>query len=278
MEPISAQRDLLGESPVWSRREQALYWVDIHGRQLHRWHAQTGLQDDWSFSETVGCVGLNGTGRPLIAVRSHVVELDPATGDTSFLARPEKAAPNVRFNDGKCDPQGRLIVGTMDEETNAAVGKLWCIEKDGTCRAILIGCRIPNGLAWSRAGDRLYHTDSPSGVIMAYDYDQDLAVLGTGMPFAHVGNGIPDGGTVDEEDHYWCAVHGGSRLERFTPAGKLDRVVKLPVQYPTSCCFGGPGMETLFVTSASRRVPQQERHLQPLAGATLALGVGVRGF
>lgn len=278
METLGDYRDVLGEGPVWCERGQMLYWTDIRRRLIRAHAVGTGERKSWELPELVGSFALREAGGFVVALKSRLAFFDLASGAVTTAAAPEADKEGHRFNDGKCDPAGRFVAGTMEDATRAPLGSLWSLDGSGTCRSLLGGCRIPNGLAWDAAGTRMYFSDTVEGLIRVYDYDPASGACGEGRIFAKVENGGPDGATVDAQGYYWCAIYGGWRIERYAPDGTLDRTVPMPVQNPTSCCFGGPDLNRLYVTSASQRLNEAERAAQPLAGAVFVIDPGVRGL
>jgi sugar lactone lactonase YvrE len=278
MQVIGTFREVLGEGPVWCDIEQALYWTDIRRKLIRRHTPATGETITWELPEIVGSFALRRTGGLVVAMRSEIGLFDPSTGRMEVLAAPEAGKPNHRFNDGKCDPRGRFVVGTMDDVTREPTGSLWSVSGDGSCRALFSKCRIPNGLAWSPDGDRMYFADTGEGTIKVYDYELATGEIGPERLFARLDDGAADGATVDEHGYYWSAIYGGWRLERRAPDGRLDATIDLPVQNPTSCAFGGAALDRLYVTSASQRLSAEQLAAQPLAGAVMVLEVGVRGL
>lgn len=278
MQVVGTFREVLGEGPVWCEREQALYWTDIRRKLIRRHRPATGETVTWELPEIVGSFALRRGGGLIVAMRSDIVLFDPSTGTMERLAAPDADKPSHRFNDGKCDPRGRFVVGSMDDVTREPTGTLWSVSADGSCRALLSNCRIPNGLAWSPDGGRMYFADTGDGAIRVYDYDLATGAISSERTIAQLDDGAPDGATVDEQGYYWSAVYGGWRLERRAPDGRLDATFDVPVQNPTSCAFGGPKLDRLYVTSASQRLSTEELAAQPLAGAVMVLQVGVRGL
>jgi sugar lactone lactonase YvrE len=278
MQVVGTFREVLGEGPVWCEIEQALYWTDIRRKLIRRHSPATGETVTWELPEIVGSFALRRNGGLIVAMRSDIVLFDPSTGRMERLAAPDADKPNHRFNDGKCDPKGRFVVGSMDDVTRDPTGSLWSVSADGSCRALLSNCRIPNGLAWSPDGGRMYFADTGDGAIRVYDYDLATGAIGSERTIAQLDNGAPDGATVDEQGYYWSAVYGGWRVERRAPDGRLDATFDVPVQNPTSCAFGGLDLDQLYVTSASQRLSTEELAAQPLAGAVMVLQVGVRGL
>ncbi|MFN0315633.1 MAG: SMP-30/gluconolactonase/LRE family protein [Burkholderiales bacterium] len=275
---IGTQSDVLGEGPTWCVREQALYWVSIREPAVRRFTPASGKVDTWSMPEAVGSLAIRREGGLLVALRSSLSLFDPASGKLTALASPEAHIEHHRFNDGKCDRQGRFWAGTMHDITRDPVGSLYRLDAQGRCDALQSGIRIPNSLAWSTDGRTMYFADSPLRTIFAYDFDADTGQPSNKREFVRVENpGIPDGAAIDEEDHLWVAIYDGWKLHRYTPKGTLRDVVELPVQRPTMMAFGGADMRTLFITTASQKLTSEELEKQPLAGALLCTQVSVRG-
>lgn len=276
---IGIQSDVLGEGPTWSVREQALYWVSIRLPAVRRYDLATGRVDTWPMPEFIGSLALREGGGLLVALRSGIASYDPVSGRIAMLATPEAHLEHHRFNDGKCDRQGRFWAGTMHDITRDPVGSLYCLDRDGSCRPVLGGIRIPNSLTWSADGRRMYFADSPTRVIRVHDFDPGTGQVSNARVFAQVPEpAIPDGAAMDAEDHLWVALYDGWRLHRYAPDGTLVQVVELPVQRPTMVAFGGADMSTLYITTATQKLTSEELARQPLAGALLSLPAGVAGI
>ena len=275
---VGGTSDILGEGPVWDVLEQALYWVDIRGQALRRLAGANGTATSWPMPEPIGSLALREAGGVLVALRSALAFFDPVSGRFERIAAPEAHLQGHRFNDGKCDRQGRFWAGTMHDVTRDPVGTLYRLDARG-CVAMERGVRIPNSLCWSPDGRTMYFSDSLLRTVFAYPFDPDSGELGTRRVFATVeAPAIPDGATVDRDGFVWCAHYDGWRVVRFAPDGRIDRVIELPVQRPTSCQFGGPGLDTLYITTAKQKLTPPELTAQPLAGALLALDVDVTGL
>jgi len=275
---IGATSDILGEGPIWDVREQALYWVDIRKPAVQRYDWATRTVKSWSMPEMVGSLAVREKGGLVVALKSQIAFFDLATGALDRIASPEVGREAMRFNDGKCDRQGRFWAGTMNDVTRDPEGTLYRLDPVRGCVSMERGIRIPNSLAWSVDSRTLYFADSPLRTIFSYPFDPATGEIGAPLSFATVeAPAIPDGATVDAEGCLWSAHYDGWRVVRFMPDGRIDRVIDLPVQRPTSCQFGGPDLSVLFVTTARQKLTPQELATQPLAGALLALDVGVRG-
>jgi sugar lactone lactonase YvrE len=271
--------DILGESPVWSETDASLYWVDIRGRQVRRCRYPDGVAESWAMPELTGSLALCDGGRLLVALETALVLFDPATGARAPITAPEMAVPRHRFNDGRCDRQGRFWCGSMNDVTRAPEGILYRTGRQHRSDPVVRGVRIPNGLAWSPDGRTMYFADSDVHTIFAYPFEPAAGTLGERRVFATTqAPAIPDGATVDADGFLWSATYDGWQVTRYAPDGRIDRVVPVPVRKPTSCAFGGPDRDILFVTTASQGLTPDERAAQPLAGSVLMLDPGVRGL
>ena len=275
---IGTTTDILGEGTVWCPEAQALYWVDIKAPCVRRWHAATGEVTSWPMPEPVGSLALRRDGGILVALRSAISFFDPETGAIEPKGAPCDDGDDMRFNDGKCDRQGRFWVGTMADEHHAARGRLYRFDARG-CVAVLDGIDIPNSLCWSPDGRTMYFADSPKYTQWAFPYDPGTGEIGERRAFRTVENaGAPDGATVDAEGYVWTAQYHGARVTRSDPQGKVVLTIPLPMTQPTCCAFGGPDLTTLFISSASQNIAPDILAAQPMAGALVSIEVGVRGL
>jgi sugar lactone lactonase YvrE len=276
---VGGETDILGESPVWCGREQALYWVDVRAPAVRRYDDETGKIQSWAMPEMAGSLAVRESGGLIVALATALVFFDPKTGTIERIAEPEAHVPQRRFNDGKCDRQGRFWAGTMDDITRGPEGTMYRLDADRRCVPIFNGIRAPNSIAWSPDNRTMYYGDSYLHSIWAFDFDPDNGTVSNRRDFALLAKpAMADGSTVDAEGFLWNAEYGGGRITRYAPDGRTDRVIEFPFQNPTSCAFGGRNLDTLFVTTASQRLTPEQRAAQPLAGALLALDVGVRGL
>lgn len=276
----------VGESPVWRDDEQALYWVDIPARRLIRVSVPSGARRSWQFPEQIACITFDLDGVLVAGFESglYAVTLgeDDVIAPDNFrkLAAPDFPFPGMRFNDGRCDRQGRFWAGTMVMDMSLAnpAGALFRLGVDGGLSGPVVDALVTqNGLGFSPDGKTMYLSDShpTRRLVWAFDFDVDDGVPSGRRVFAdlHDYSGRPDGAAVDAQGCYWTCANDGARLLRFTPAGKLDREVPLPVTKPAMCAFGGKDLDTLFVTS-----------IRPGAGANahdghvLAVRCGVQGL
>jgi hypothetical protein len=278
---MSEARSLLGEGPIWSPRDNALYWVDILTPTIHCWHAADGRSTDTPLGTMTSVAIPKATGGLLLATSGGLMTLDSAARSMTLLAHPAAERPGNRYNDGKCDRRGRLWISSMDMGTAVNRGSLFRVEADGSWEKMDSGFTVPNGLGWSPDNTRMYFTDTFRRTIYEYDFDLTAGTISHRRPLIvfNEADGKPDGLTVDADGCLWVAAWDAWHIARFAPDGKLLQRIRLPVSRPTSCCFGGPSLETLFVTSASVRLSTQELASAPLSGALFALEVpGVRGL
>ncbi len=282
---ISESRDQVGESPVWSVAEQALYWVDIEGGLIRRldWAHRTALS--WRLPERVGCIALSAQGGVVAAMETGVFAVQlMAEGAVrlSCLATVQHPLVNMRFNDGRCDAMGRFWVSTMcmDMSLAAPVGALYCLDESGLGQPRVDGLITPNGIAFSADGATAYLSDSHPSVqkIWAFDFAAPAGELTNRRLFADMTDlpGRPDGAAVDVNGCYWICGNDAGVVHCFSPQGELLRSLAVPVPKPSMCAFGGRQLDQLLVTSI---LPASESSAQPgLNGAVFALDAGVTGL
>jgi L-arabinonolactonase len=267
-------RNVLGEGALWCPREQRLWWIDISKPSLWSWRLRTGEVEHWGLPKPPGSFALREHGGFLFAFRSGLATLEKPGAELEWLETPELG--DERFNDGKTDRAGRFWTGTMDRKLGSAIGGLYRIEAGFRVQAMDKNfVTIANGIGWSPDDRTMYFTDTPARRIYRYDYDRASGEATNRCVFVEVerGHGGPDGMTVDAEGFVWSAQFDRWCVNRYAPDGRLDRSIRLPVQRPTTCMFGGADLSTLFVTSASFDVEGQAH-----AGGVFALEPGVRGL
>ncbi len=270
----------LGEGPLWSPREAVLYWVDIKAPALHRYRPADGDKTSWVMPEQIGWVIERANGDGLVAgfKDSGFAFLTPGTMAPEVIGQPEPDYPDNRFNDAKADAAGHIWAGTMDDSEREATGSLYRLDPNLDWHRMDKGYVVTNGPAFSPDNRTLYHTDTFEGRIYAFDLSNG-GKLSNKRVFVTIpeGDGYPDGMTCDAEGGVWVAHWGGWRITRFTPEGEVDRVIEMPVSQVTSCTFGGPDLDRLFVTSAAINLGPAELKEQPLAGGLFQIDPGVRG-
>ena len=273
-------RDSLGESPLWDPVTERLFWVDINRCLIHQLDPRTGKITDWPCKTEPGCLGRADNGRLVAGLRDGFYFFSPATGEFERITDPEPGKPENRVNDGKVDRAGRFWAGTMrDPNPDEPCGALYKLEGQ-TALQMLDGIRIPNSLCWSPDNQTLYFSDTRARVIWGFDFNLASGELSNRRLFVDLQGqlGRPDGATVDTEGYLWSAEYGGGRVVRYTPDGTVDKVVNLPVANVTCPTFGGTDYKTLFITTASQRLTENELAEQPLAGGLFSLKVTVAGL
>jgi sugar lactone lactonase YvrE len=265
----------LGEGPCWHAELEALIWVDILRREVH-----LSTPDDdrvYRTPEYPGAAVPRRDGGLLLAMGGFAT-LDLDSGQTSDIAR-LPLDPDVRMNDGKCDPAGRFWAGTMELDGAPERGALYRLDGPGAARRMVEPVTISNGLGWSPDGDWMYFIDTATKTVRRYAFDVG-GELGRPSVLVDTGThtGSPDGMTVDAEGNLWVAFWDGAAVRCYSPAGKLLAEVSLPVLRPTSCTFAGPDLSHLIVTTARDGLTESELRDQPLAGSILVLEPGVAGL
>lgn len=286
IEVALAAADGVGEGPFWDAAGQALWWVDIAGKAVRRWRPTTGEHHSWPMPDFPSAVVLREGGGLLLAMRDGLYFMDPASGALQLFCAPDAERPGNRSNEAKCGPTGEFWLGTMDNNLNPDGspremkddrGALYRVCPDGTFTREVDGVGLSNTLAWTDAGRTLLFADTLTGVISAFAVNDDGS-LGARRVFSDEKlPGYCDGSTIDAEGFLWNARFAGSCLIRFAPDGRVDRVLELPVTNPTCCCFGGPDLRTLYVTSARFGLTPEQLARNPAEGAILAVDAGVTG-
>lgn len=276
VEHFLAAGNKLGEGPLWHSRERALYWVDIEGGCFYRYFPKTGTRETFQLGQPIGCLAFRASGGLVLALRDGLGFWDLESQIFKLVQNPEEGRQNARFNDGRVDRKGRFWTGTLGEDAGSS---LYRLDPDGSIRAMETGITISNGIGWSPDDQTMYYTDSLLRMIYAYNFDSDSGLIKNRRPFVQVpeGEGFPDGLCVDSEGFIWSAHWDGWRITRYDPDGKAERVIPLPVQRPTSCAFGGPELNQLYITSAWTGLSEADRSEQPLAGDLLRIQTDVTG-
>lgn len=271
---------ILGECPLWQPTEQMLYWVDIVKKSLHRLDPKTGQHQRWSFDSEIACIGRLSDGGLIAALRTSIVFIDMPSGLVKVVSEPLGQQQKVMFNDGHCDQQGRFWVGTKHLEECEPKASLYCFNSKGKFREMDKGFTVVNGIVFSPDSQFMYVCDSPKRVIYRYDYQLETGYIKNKIIFAEIpmDAGYPDGLTVDSKGYIWNAHWDGFRITRYSPTGKIDRVIEMPVQKPTSCCFGGPQLSTLYITSASRDLTEEELQKNSKSGCVFSIETDVEGL
>jgi len=240
----------LGEGPVWDAEEQALYFVDILGKKIGRYDYAADAFATWSTKATVGSLALRKEGGAIVAFGDGFGLFDFGSGDVTMLGDPEAHLPSTVWSDGKVDPRGRFLAGTVAIDQKSMICGLYSVDQ-GRITKLDDGFGITNGPCWSPDGRTFYYADCVPCDIYAYDYDIETGAIANRRVFAntrHLG-GIPDGATVDTEGRLWSAICMAGKIACWLPDGTLDRVIEVPPKFVSSVMFGGPKLDRLFVTS-----------------------------
>ncbi len=273
-------RASLGECPVWSVDEQALYWVDINAPSLNRFDPATGHNTVMPMPVSIGCFALRARGGFIVALRDGIwLARADGTLERRIAAAPYNPATH-RFNDGRCDRQGRFLAGAMNEPRDASSAALWRVDADHSVTQVLGDMTISNGLAFSPDGRTMYHADTPTRTVRAFAYDTATGTPAAPRTFAQftAEGDRPDGGAVDSAGNYWTAFYRGGKVLQISPAGVTLAAFDVPALCPTMCAFGGADLRTLYVTSARQHREPDELARLPHSGGIFSMRVDIPGL
>jgi sugar lactone lactonase YvrE len=277
--PIAAG---LAEGPCWWSERNILLWVDIEASRIGLFDPATGNNDFFHLPAHVGAVVPTSVGDLLLATAAGLMRMDPRTGVVTLLLDPEVDRPGNRFNDGKCDPWGRFWAGTMSYDFEPMAGSLWRLDGDGRITRQRSQLTISNGLAWSQDRGTLYFIDSPTLKVMAFPLTSSGEIAAEPSICVQIPedwDAVPDGMCIDAEGMLWIALFGGGAVMRWDPiSGQLLERLAVPCRQVTSCCFGGPHLDQLFITTARREMDAAAIAAEPLAGGLFQADVGVKGL
>ncbi|MBJ7537792.1 SMP-30/gluconolactonase/LRE family protein [Marinomonas transparens] len=268
----------LAECPRWDERTQTLYFVDIDSFKLHAFNTQTQKLESREFDEAIGCFSLAENGGFIAAFRSGVYTFEHFNAPLTIYWLADYDQQTTRFNDGRCDAKGRFLAGTMYSPKDALKGALHQFSH-GQETLIDQAAWTSNGLAFSPDNKIMYYSDTPNHVVYQFDYDLESGTASNKRVFIQFphGNGRPDGAAVDCEGNYWSALYQGQRIVKISPAGQILEEHPVPATYPTMVAFGGPEMNTLFVTSSRSAQSDEELKTFPQAGGIFAIDVNAKG-
>jgi sugar lactone lactonase YvrE len=249
---LPAPMSALGEGPLWDDRDQSLYWLDIPQGRVHRMDAD-GSFASWDVGQRVSAIVPRASGGLVVAGRNGFMTLDLPSGELTMLAPVEQDRPENRMNDGACDRAGRFYAGTMADDERPGAGALYRLDPDLQLTTLLTGVGISNGIGWSPDDRLMYYVDSHAHQVDVFDYDPATGAIDGRRQFAPVGQGDvqPDGLTVDADGGVWVGVWDGGALLRYDPDGRMRDALQLPAARVTSCAFGGPGLDRLYITTAA---------------------------
>ena len=276
VEHVLAAHNQLGEGALWSVDEQALYWVDIERNTFSRFLPTTGVYETVDVGVPIGVLALRTSGGLVMATKKGFALWDKDAAKLRYILNPEFDKPHLRFNDGAVDSRGRFWAGSMG---GTGEGTLYRLDPDGSVHIIIPGVTTPNGIGWSPDDTLMYFTDSGTRTIYAFDYDAVGGNVINRRTFVEVPEeiGTPDGLVVDREGYIWSACWDGAKIVRYTPSGAVDRIIPVPALRPTSCVFGGPTLDELYITSAFTGLSEEQLKQYPLSGDLFRLKVDITG-
>ena len=277
---IDAQANL-GEGAIWHAQKQVLYWVNIMDNEVYIYDPVTNENRTIDVGQYVGTVVPRQSGGLMLALHHGFASLDVDTAELSFVHDPEEHLPDNRFNDGKCDPAGRFWAGTMAlNESGSRAGSLYMMDVDHTVRRMWSDIAISNGIVWTSDHKTMYYIDTPNGTVDSFEYDLETGSIANRQVVVTLPKGVggPDGMTIDAEDMIWVAHWGGSRVTRWNPTtGELLQTVEVPARQVTSCAFGGPDLNQLYITSARKGLDAAALVEYPHSGALFRVTLEVEG-
>jgi len=267
----------LAEGPCWLAERGLLVWVDITAGLVHLFNPATGADRALEVGQPVGAAVPTDDGRLALAVRDGLALLDLDRAEVELIVEVERDLTGNRMNDGKADPAGRVWAGTMALDMRAGAGALYRLDAERNVEVMVPGVSISNGLGWSPDGRLMYYIDSPQGRVDVFDFDTTSGSIANRRPFTQVKGGDPDGMAVDAGGGLWVAIWGGGKVLHFLPDATLSDEIQLPASRVTSCCFGGPELKDLYITTAWQGMTEDERAREPLAGGIFRSRPGVQG-
>jgi len=271
---------ILGEGPLWVARENAVYWVDIVRKKVHRYALADGARRTWTFETEITSMAARQQGGLVGTVRDGFAFIDLETDTIEPVAMPETDIPGNRFNDGKVDENGRYWAGSMDDGEKRESGSLYRLDGDLSLHKMDENYSITNGPTFSVDGKTLYYTDTAKRTIFAFNLSEDGAISNKRI-FVQLEaeeEGYPDGMTVDSENCIWLCHFAGSRITRYSPEGEILNVISMPVPNITSCTFAGSDLDTLYITTARHLLSDEEVRNYPLSGSLFSCKPGVTGL
>ncbi len=271
----------LGEGPVWDENEEKLYWVDILSAKLLVYDPSRKTNMEYDTGEHVGAVALRKPGGLLLALKTGIAFFDLESRKLTRILDPEPGLSGNRFNDGKCDPSGRFWAGTLSYKQVKGAGSLYILFPDLHAERKLREVTVPNGMAWNHDNNQFFFIDSPTGTIFTFDYDDKSGMISNRRTVRQIAEaeGSPDGMTIDEEDGLWVALYGSGKVIRIDPeSGDTLHEIHLPVPNVTSCTFGGPGLDELYITTARENMSALDIKQAPLSGSLFKAKVPCKGL
>lgn len=273
-------RAQLGEGALWNHNTQTFWWVDIEGKLFQIFDPATGENQSWNVGQRIGTVVPDQQGNAIVALQDGIYRLILADGTLQLLAKASHDPERFRFNDGKCDPAGRLWVGSMPMDGSQETAGLYRMDLDYTLTRVLDGVTISNGIVWTADHSTMYYIDTPTMEVREYSFDKETGDIEFRRVAVTVPRemGFPDGMSIDEEDKLWIGHWAGNGIYRWDPlTGELLAKVEVAAKNVTACDFGGQNMDQLFITTASVGMSEEEREQLPHAGGVFWANPGVKG-
>jgi sugar lactone lactonase YvrE len=278
---VVASTDQLGETPLWCPRSRVVWWIDIEKPKLQSFDPRSGEHRLFPFNAGfLGSIALRRTGGLLVALDRKLYTFDPDSEKLELFCAVESDDVDNRLNDGRCDADGRLWIGTMDNKILEPTGAFYSVAGDGTVTRHFGDVRVTNSVAISPDQTTLYFSDTRRFTLYAFDLDVEAGVITNRRVFVDytATRERPDGACVDADGFIWNAIFGGGRVVRYAPDGTTVRTIKVPVTHPTCVCFGGPELDTLYITTARKFLTPEQLATEPWAGSLLATVPGVKGL
>ncbi len=273
-------KNILGEGSFWNHKTGELWWVDIEGMELHTLRIIDKRHRVYSVGARIGTVVPDVAGNAVVALQNGIYTLDLESEAMTLLAHPLDSFSNIRYNDGKVCPAGRFWVGSMHLKQIEGEASLYKVEPDGATKQILSNMTISNGIVWTKDHKKMYYIDTPTGQVREFDYDKSTGAISNERNAVTVPEevGFPDGMAIDADDKLWIALWNGNAVSQWDPnTGELLQKIEVPAHNVTSCTFGGPNLDTLFITTAREDMTPEEEKEFPLSGSVFATVPGVSG-
>lgn len=281
VEYIEGTTAQLGEGSIWDYKNSVLYWIDIEGMKLHKFNPEKDTNTSYELGKRVGTVVPETNNSVIVALKDGLYRRYFSSDSLEFIARPTSLKEEERFNDGKCDPAGRLWVGTMRIQGRVGDSYLYKYEPATGFSEMIDSVSISNGIVWSPDHSRMYYIDTPTGKVMKYDFDNISGHISNPEIAVYIEDslGHPDGMTIDEEGKLWIGMWGGGAVCRFDPvSGHLLNKIEVPAFNVTSCAFGGENLDVLYITTASTGMNDVQKEMYPNAGGLFRVKPGVKGL
>jgi len=270
----------LGEGAIWNYKSQELYWIDIEQQLLHLYNPTKKTNRSIKMPSHIGTVVPINENEVLSALADGVYKTNLKTGESTLFTDMKEQLSEGRLNDGKCDPAGRFWVGSMHWQQETGKAQLYTIDSKSDLTTKIDSVTISNGIVWTKDKKTMYYIDTPTSQIKSYDFDNDTGAITNGKVAVQIPQelGFPDGMTIDEEDMLWVGMWNGNAVIRFNPkTGEVLQKIEVPAHNITSCAFGGENLDTLFITTASIDMTNDEKEKFPLAGSLFKVVLGVKG-